>query len=66
VLGRAYSRPFLDLFLFAQKTVQGHIAAKAETASQLAPQNPIDRSSVTMSAAPGASLGIASRAAASG
>jgi hypothetical protein len=39
---------------------QDRIAVKVETASQITLQSPADRSSATMSAAPGASLGIAS------
>src|SRR6516225_129903 len=46
--------------------VSCYIAAKAETASQTVPQSPTARSSDTMSAAPGASLGIASRGTPSG
>ena len=45
---------------------QGHTAATAEAASHTAPQRPTDRSSATTSPNPGASLEIASRAAASG
>jgi hypothetical protein len=45
---------------------QGHTAINAETASHIPPQSPSDRSRTAMSATPGASLGMASRAAASG
>src|SRR6516164_11647041 len=45
---------------------QGHISAKAETASQTVPQSPTARSSDTMSTAPGSSLVITSRGTPSG
>jgi hypothetical protein len=45
---------------------QGHTEPNAETTSHTAPQRPIDRNSTTMSPTRGASLGIASLAAASG
>jgi len=45
---------------------QGHTAVNAEAANHIAPQSPPDRSSAPISPIPGASLGIASRASASG